>query len=80
MFKKLGRGGLRNELDFNGGVISASTPFQSNQVPASSNTQGVVTGNVDRQNETARQRRPQEQPAGPFQPPGTDGYNIIKLL
>ncbi|XP_071569066.1 protein FAM8A1 isoform X1 [Temnothorax nylanderi] len=37
----------------------------------SSNTQGVI--NVDRQNETARQR-PQEQSAGPFQPPGTDGY------
>jgi len=52
--------------------ISASTPFQPNQVPPS-NIQGVITGNVDRQNETMRQRRPQEQPTGPFQPPGTDG-------
>jgi len=43
----------------------ASTLFQPNQVPTSSN--------VERQNETVRQRRPQEQ-AGPFQPPGTDGY------
>jgi len=48
-------------------------PFQPNQIPTPSNTQGIITGNVDRQNETVRQRRPQEQPTGPFQPPGTDG-------
>ncbi|EGI66121.1 PREDICTED: protein FAM8A1 isoform X2 [Acromyrmex echinatior] len=52
----------------------ASMPFQPNQIPTPSNTQGIITGNVDRQNETVRQRRPQEQPTGPFQPPGTDGY------
>lgn len=51
-------------------MISASTPFQPNQ--ASTNSQGVINGN--RQNETVRQRRPQEQPTGPFQPPETDGY------
>lgn len=54
-------------------MISASTPFQSNQIPAMSNTQGVITENEDRQNETVRQRRPQEQPTGPFQPPGSEG-------
>lgn len=54
-------------------MISASTPFLPNQVPTTSNTQGVMSGNVDRQNETVRQRRPQEQPTGPFQPPGSDG-------
>jgi len=64
---------VRNELDFKQCIISASMPLQSNQIPTPSNTQGVITGNVDRQNETVRQRRPQEQPTGPFQPPGTDG-------
>ncbi|XP_011053232.1 PREDICTED: protein FAM8A1 isoform X1 [Acromyrmex echinatior] len=56
------------------GTKESSMPFQPNQIPTPSNTQGIITGNVDRQNETVRQRRPQEQPTGPFQPPGTDGY------
>ncbi|XP_018393261.1 PREDICTED: protein FAM8A1 isoform X2 [Cyphomyrmex costatus] len=54
--------------------ILASAPFQSNQIPTPLNTRGVITGNVDRQNETINHRRLQEQPTGPFQPPGTDGY------
>jgi len=60
---------VRNELNFS----ASAMPFQPNQIPTPSNTQGIITGNVDRQNETVRQRRPQEQPTGPFQPPGTDG-------
>ncbi|KMQ93134.1 protein fam8a1-like protein [Lasius niger] len=52
----------------------ASTAFQPNQVPTAPNRSGVIIGNTDRQNEEVRQRRPQEQAAGPFQPPGAEGY------
>lgn len=58
-------------------MILASTPFQSNQIPTAP-TRPIV-GNADRQNETVRQRRPQE-PTGPFQPPGTEGPNIPLCL
>ncbi|EFN77793.1 protein FAM8A1 [Harpegnathos saltator] len=49
--------------------IAASSPFQTSQV-STAPTRPIV-GNADVQNE--RQRRPQE-PTGPFQPPGTEGY------
>lgn len=42
------------------------------------NRQGVVIENVDRQNESGRQRRLQE-PTGPYQPPGTDGETLNLL-
>lgn len=54
-------------------IFSASTAFQPNQVPTAPNRSGVIIGNTDRQNEEVRQRRPQEQAAGPFQPPGAEG-------
>ncbi|XP_014475749.1 PREDICTED: protein FAM8A1 [Dinoponera quadriceps] len=50
--------------------IAASTPFQPNQVPTAP-TRPIIE-NADRQNETLRRRRPQA--TGPFQPPGTEGY------
>ncbi|XP_012226875.1 protein FAM8A1 isoform X1 [Linepithema humile] len=52
----------------------ASTSFQPSETPTVLNRQGVVIENVDRQNDSGRQRRLQEQPTGPYQPPGTDGY------
>lgn len=54
-------------------TISVSTSFQANETPTVLNRQGVVIENGDRQNESTRQRRLQEQPIGPHQPPGTDG-------
>jgi len=54
-------------------MISASTSFQPNDTATVLNRQEVVLENVNRQNESGRQRRNQEQPPGPYQPPGTDG-------
>jgi len=54
-------------------MISASTSFQSNETPTVLNRQEAIIENLNRQNESERQRRNQEQPPGPHQPPGTDG-------
>ncbi|XP_020289306.1 protein FAM8A1 isoform X1 [Pseudomyrmex gracilis] len=56
--------------------FTGSTPFQPAQIPTM--RPDTTSGNADQQNEAIRQRflrrPPQEQLAGPYQPPGTDGY------
>ncbi|KAH0946318.1 hypothetical protein HN011_007747 [Eciton burchellii] len=59
------------------GYVANSTPapasFQSNQASMTQSRERM-SRNAEEQNEAIRQRRPQEQPTGPFQLPRAEGY------
>jgi hypothetical protein len=64
----------RIESSHRKGVISAPASFQSNQASMTQSRERM-SGNAEEQNEAIRQRRPQEQPTGPFQLPRAEGQN-----